>query len=52
MKKKEAKVSLGLPELLKKQSRFSGASSSFGSKGPATKFTPPPVRFTQHKGGN
>jgi hypothetical protein len=52
MKKKELKLPIGLPDLLKKQSKFSGGNSFGASKVQPTKFAPQPVRFTQHKGGN
>ncbi|MEK7550463.1 MAG: hypothetical protein AAB535_01640 [Patescibacteria group bacterium] len=51
MKKKVSKLNLGLPELLRGKSRFSGGASFQKIGGAATKFTPPAIRITQHKGG-
>ncbi len=53
--KKKDKSQAPLPEILKQQSKFSGGHRGFGvpgQKAPANNFTPQPVRFTQHKGGN
>jgi hypothetical protein len=41
---------LTLADLNKAKSKFSGG-SSFGNKGPVTKYTPKTFRITQHKGG-